>query len=89
MVKMLVKYSVNITKKDGRQKALYLAAKEGHELTVQTLLDSGANVNAQDPLGSTALDWAVPSGNEKAVQVLLRNGADVKSRDIYGNTVLH
>jgi hypothetical protein len=46
VVKMLIKYDVDIIKKDRRQKTLYLAAMEGHELTAQTLLDSGANVNA-------------------------------------------
>ncbi len=33
---------------DGRYKALYLAAGEGHKETVQMLLDDGANVNEKD-----------------------------------------
>jgi hypothetical protein len=46
MVMMLLESGAEITRKDGRQKAVYLAAEEGHELVLQTLLDSGANINA-------------------------------------------
>ena len=74
---------------EGRERALLLAAEEGHELTVQVLLNSGVDVNAKDYLGSTPLDWAVPAGHEKSAAVLLRGRADARSKDAYGNTSLH
>jgi ankyrin repeat protein len=89
VLKILLKYGADVVEDDGKAKALYLAAEAGHELTMQMLLDNGANISAQDWEGSTALDWAVPSGNENMVRLLLRNGADVKLRDEYGNIALH
>ena len=59
IVKELLKHGID-TKNDGSNQALYLAAWEGHEDTVQMLLDNGADVNAKDWIWSTALDWAVP-----------------------------
>ncbi len=57
MVNELFIYGVD-TGSDGRNEALYLAAGEGHEDTVQMLVNNGADVNAKDWIGSTALDWA-------------------------------
>ncbi|KAL8825434.1 MAG: hypothetical protein Q9170_007792 [Blastenia crenularia] len=88
MVKDLLEHGVD-AESDGRNKALYLAAENGHEDTVQMLLDNGADVNASDWIGSTALDWAVPGGHERTVRVLLQNGCNLKSRDAYENTALH
>ena len=88
VVKVLLEHGVD-AEKDGRNKALCLAAEEGHEVTVQMLLDNGANVNAKDWLGSTALDWAAPGGHEMTVRVLLQNGCNLYSRDAYENTALH
>ncbi|KAL8648633.1 MAG: hypothetical protein Q9210_004877 [Variospora velana] len=88
IVKDLLEHGID-AESDGRNKALYLAAGNGHEDTVQMLLDNGADVNASDWIGSTALDWAVPGGHERTVRVLLRNGSNSKSRDAYENTALH
>ncbi|OAL29898.1 hypothetical protein AYO22_01804 [Fonsecaea multimorphosa] len=87
VVKILLKNGVSSTK--GRGRALFLASDEGHEQTVQMLLNSGVDVNAKDYLDSSPLDWAVPPGHMETVTVLLRHGADVKSRDAYGNSALH
>jgi ankyrin repeat protein len=89
LLKTLLKYGADVVEDDGKVKALLLATGAGHELTVQTLLESGAEINARDSEGSTALDWAVPSGNENMVRLLLCNGANVKSKDEYGNTAMH
>ncbi|KAL9014436.1 MAG: hypothetical protein Q9173_000918 [Seirophora scorigena] len=88
IVKDLLEHGID-AESDGRNKALYLAAENGHEDTVQMLLDNGPDVNASDWIGSTALDMAVPGGHEKTVRVLLQNGANLKSRDAYENTALH
>ena len=88
VVRMLLAEGFDV-ESDGRYKALYLAAGEGYEETVQMLLDDGANVDEQDWLGSTALDWAAPGGHVETIRVLLSYGCDLKLRDMYENTALH
>ena len=88
MVKLLLEYAVD-AEKDQRNDALWLAAQEGHDVTVQVLLDHGANVNGKDWVGSSALDWAAPGGHVKTVKLLLLHGCRVDLRDNQQNTALH
>jgi hypothetical protein len=55
------------------------------------LFTKGANVNAQDEVGSTPLHIAVESSlsNVDITRILLENGANVDARDEYGTTPLH
>jgi len=46
-MKMLLKYDVNV-ENDERNKTLYLATEEEHEIMMQMLLDNKANVNAMN-----------------------------------------
>ena len=55
---------------------------------VKVLLDHGADVNAQDSLGNTALTLAVNYGHAEIVKVLLDNGADANLRRKDGPTAL-
>ena len=58
---------------------------------LQTLIKAGANVNAKDNNGSTALIYATKakSGNyEGIVSVLLKAGADVNAKDNDGKTAI-
>ena len=52
------------------------------------LIDSGANVNAQWPDGTTALMIAVQSNVQCAVDTLLARGADAGMKDAKGMTAL-
>ena len=52
------------------------------------LLKHGAEVNAQDKWGRTALMLAVSCTEFKAVQLLLAHGTDINARDQYKRTVL-
>ncbi|MDR4494861.1 MAG: ankyrin repeat domain-containing protein [Nitrospirales bacterium] len=54
---------------------LMVAAAFGHVDTVQTLLDAGADVNAQDLTGWTPLHAAAFKGNMTIVRLLLEKGA--------------
>ena len=57
--------------------------------TVQSLIESGANVNAVTPSGRTALMLASYRGHSNIVYFLLRNGADVDIKDnLKGMTAL-
>ncbi|EEP77938.1 predicted protein [Uncinocarpus reesii 1704] len=90
VVKVLLDKSAEFgAERDGKHKALFLAAEEGHDKLVQVLLDSGADVDARDHFGSTALDFAVSVGNEPTVRVLLQNKVNVNLEDGYQNSALH
>ena len=51
-------------------------------------MDKGANVNAKDDLGETALMNAAESGDTNAVEILLARGADINAVDAEGLTAL-
>jgi hypothetical protein len=53
---------------------------------VKVLVAAGANLNAQDATGQTALFYAVKQGNKDAVDYLLAKGANYYAVDSSGNT---
>jgi ankyrin repeat protein len=53
------------------------------------IVELGADVNAQDTDGKTALMEASDHGNLEMVQILINAGTDVSIRDQGGNTALH
>ncbi|XP_071409006.1 ankyrin repeat domain-containing protein 16 isoform X2 [Pithys albifrons albifrons] len=54
--------------------ALHYAAKEGHGHTIQTLLSLGADIQAKDGKGRSALHAACAGQHEVAARLLLRAG---------------
>ena len=55
---------------------------------IKELLKKGADVNASDKYGRTALMKAARDGNLDMVKYLAENGADLEASDKFGNTVL-
>jgi len=76
-----------LTPRDGPA-ALLRAALIGHSVAVQTLIDSGVDVNAKDKYDRTALLEAAFAGHLQTVRVLLENGADVDAQDRDGWSAL-
>lgn len=79
--------SVNFTNPDGVP-LLSLAAERTDEQSIpvmQVLLDGGAEVNAQDTTGQTALFHAARVNNKKAVEFLLGHGIDYYMVDNNGD----
>jgi Ca2+-binding EF-hand superfamily protein len=64
--------------------ALHYAAYQGHELLVQLLLDSRADVNRTNDLGFTALFYAAQRGHVDICRTLLEAGADPSITGICG-----
>ncbi|KAI9892747.1 MAG: hypothetical protein M1814_001167 [Vezdaea aestivalis] len=68
---------------------LTAASVFGHELIVRLLLEKGADIEAKDNSGKTALYWAARNGHETVVRLLLEEGADFKAKDDEGGIALH
>ena len=62
--------------------------EKGDIEAVRKLIASGADVNARDKDGSTALMRAAGIRKTEIVRVLLEHGADVNARDEWGETAL-
>lgn len=91
----LLEEGANIEARDGsdRQTALVFAANRGYADVVRMLITRGANINAQDDKGWTALSEASYRGRHDVVEFLLENGAStllstswLDSRE-YGNAL--
>lgn len=61
----------------------------GDTMAVKAALDSGADVNAVDRGGGTALHQAAAKRHVPVVKLLLAAGADAKIADSAGRTALH
>ncbi len=64
------------------------AARDDDTDIMLGLLEVGADVNAKDIGGYTALMWAAGLGHIDTVKLILDHGADVNVRNNYKNTAL-
>lgn len=93
MVKFLLKKGAdpNVRRSLSGNTPLFLAVDPlgaGGLAVMKMLLDQGADVDARNKIGRTALHRAASRGDEKAVRLLLKHGADVKVKDKKGRTPL-
>jgi ankyrin repeat protein len=63
-------------------------ASEGMERMKRALIGAGADINATDKAGYTALMYAVAVRKEGEIEELLRSGADVNIKAKDGHTAL-
>jgi ankyrin repeat protein len=73
----------------GLQEPHYYDPRLRNEELLRELLNKGAEVNARDHYGRTALHQAVTRGQKATVVQLLRSGADITAKDNNGRTALH
>jgi ankyrin repeat protein len=64
------------------------AAQRKDKSALLALLKQGADVNAAQPDGTTALHWAAHWNDEELVELLVRAGANAKATNRYGATPL-
>ncbi len=69
--------------------ALMYAARQDSQAAVKALVESGANFNAQDPDGSTALELAIINTHYDLAALLLDAGADPNVADSTGMGALY
>jgi ankyrin repeat protein len=69
--------------------ALMFAARQGAGDSVRALADANANLNIQDPDGTTALILAVVNVHQDVAALLLERGADPNLADVTGMTPLY
>lgn len=72
----LMKYCITQHSKNNQEKLLWL-------------LHNGAEVNAQNNIGKTALHYACHAEDLDAIKLLLQHGADATQRDSHAYTPLH
>ncbi|KAI2489375.1 hypothetical protein MHU86_25218 [Fragilaria crotonensis] len=66
------------------------SAEEGDVVKVRKLLDEGANVNAQDTKGRTALYWASRNSlSDVTLEILKRDDVNVNAQDTKGRSALY
>jgi hypothetical protein len=70
------------------EEGLWAAVLDGDEERVQQMLAQGADVNATNDYGTTALILAAKKGHTKIVKLLLEKGADVRFTERNGYTAL-
>lgn len=84
--KLFFKFQVNDV--DGYERTALHYAAERDALTVEILLQHGADINARDGNLDTPLHWAAFKNNLECVKLLLQNGADVDAQDFNLDTPL-
>lgn len=67
---------------------LHLAVYSGQILTVDQLLDFGADVNAVNEDGETCLFYAARKGYPAIIRLLIQRGVDVHVQDRYGDRAI-
>ena len=67
---------------------LVKAIEEGNKEEVEKLLKKGANIEAKDEYGKSALMLASSEGHKEIVELLLEKNANVNARDEHGSSAL-
>ncbi|MCR4623430.1 MAG: ankyrin repeat domain-containing protein [Alphaproteobacteria bacterium] len=82
LVKRLLKSGADVNASNRGITALHLAAQEGYVEIAELLIKYGANVNASDDNGNTALLFAFNNKNLEIMNLLLDHGAKIDSINV-------
>mmetsp|Transcript_3375 Transcript_3375/g.7774 ORF Transcript_3375/g.7774 Transcript_3375/m.7774 type:complete len:220 (+) Transcript_3375:184-843(+) len=68
---------------------IFSKTRNGRYKEVESLMEKGAPIDAQDPFGNTVLHTACQNGNKRILKACLRRGVDTNAQNIKGHTALH
>ena len=88
IAKLLLNHGVNVEERDEHGNTAIVSLLNPRIEVVQSLLDRGADINAQTEEGSTLLMIAVTYGNTRLAMFLLDKGADPFIKNKEGETAL-
>ncbi|MBT3584377.1 MAG: ankyrin repeat domain-containing protein [Halobacteriovoraceae bacterium] len=80
--------NVNTKKKKNKFTPLIIAAGKGDKAMAELLLDSGAEVDADDKKKRTPLMWAAWKGHPEIVEILIENDADLNAKSFTGASAI-
>ena len=88
---LINEYSQDVCSRDCTDNAtpLHLASQNGHVKAACKLIESGADLTAQDNLRITPLHLASLNGEVDVARMLIERGADLTAQDNHGFTPLH
>ena len=86
--KILVNPQFSQYSRNGKGRALIVAARLGRTEISRILIDKGADVNTKDSKGKTALMLASLNGYTSIVDLLIKNHANLNMTDNRGRTAL-
>ena len=86
---ILIAHGANVSLRDVNGLTPLLLAARGTNGAVQSLVQHGAEVNARNSDGGSALHEAAHSSDAPTVSFLLDHKADVNAQDNHGDTPLH
>jgi ankyrin repeat protein len=81
--------SISKEQQEKLDKALLSKSSEKEKEKIIKLLEGGANPNAKDTTGFSALHWATMNGNIEIILLLIDKGADINAKDNDGRSPIH
>ena len=88
LVILLLGTLANVQATPAQDQELIDAAEDGDLAMVEALLSAGADVDAKNAAGVTALIYAAYYGHTEVIEVLITAGADVNAKANNGATAL-
>lgn len=88
IVELLIDHKANIEERNTYHPLLVVAVEFACWKALRSLLKKGADTEARDKSGSTALTYAVRDGSIESVRLLLDHGANIYAKNSFGETPL-
>jgi HEAT repeat protein len=88
VIDLLLTHGADVNKRYNSRTPLHLAASHSQAGSINALIRGGADINALDENGSTALMWAAHKGCKDIVESLLKAGANAHIKSYVNTTAM-